>query len=494
MLREGWPLSQVLASELWRASPAECAARWSSGVWRYAKHLDLLASEMAQIHSGPVRLIVTLPPRHGKSELASHWAPAWYLANWPSRRVILSSYEATFAASWGRKVRNTLVASPGLGVRIASDSAAVSAWETDAGGGMQTAGVGGPILGKGADLFILDDPYKNAEEAGSPVIRENIWQWWQTTALTRLEPGASVIIVMSRWDTDDLVGRLIGSEGARWRLVTLPAKAEERDVLGREVGAPLWPERYPGPALSQIERDVGPDAWASLYQQRPNPQGRGLFFDVAACHTLLQGCREPVQTRLGGAVSIWKPRIVGARYVAGGDCAWGEKGAYSVVSILDFQTGEQVAELYGRLSLDETAQEAVKLCREYNDAYCGIERNGEGAKVADTMVRLGYGGRMYWHDREKPKPVQPGWLTSAASRPVMLADLEEAVRTLALRPACAEGCRELLSFVRDEHGKPGPRPGTYSDHVFAWAIAWQMREFMPAGKRVADVTYGVRGR
>lgn len=250
------------------------------------------------------------------------------------------------------------------------------------------------------------------------------------------------------------------------------------DVFGRMTGEALWPERYPIEALRAIERDVGPDAWAALYQQRPSARGRGQFFDADAVGTLLAGCRPPIETRLGGAVMIWKPRVVGVRYVAGGDCAWGEKGAFSAVSIHDFQTGEQVAELYGRLPLEETADAAVRLCREYNDAYCGIERNGEGAKVAERMAALGYGHRMYHHAMAGPTggEVLPGWLTTAGSRPMLLADFEEAVRTLGVRPACRDGAGELQTFVRDEHGRPGPMPGTYADHVMAWAIAWRMRQ------------------
>ena len=160
----------------------------------------------------------------------------------------------------------------------------------------------------------------------------------------------------------------------------------------------------------------------------------------------------------------------------GGDCAWGEKGAYSVVTVEDYQTGETVAELYGRLSLDEVAEETVKLARLYNDAYGAVERNGEGAKVAAKMVELGYGARMYWADVESKTPINPGWQTTGQNRPELLSDLEEAVRNRSFIPRCKDEISEMLSFVRDEHGKPGPRPGTYSDHVMSRAICRRMRK------------------
>src|SRR3990167_1770463 len=195
-----------------------------------------------------------------------------------------------------------------MGVVIKGDSSAVSAWETTAGGGMVTAGVGGPITGRGADLLIIDDPVKNAEEAQSPIVRDGIWQWWQTTARTRLEPGGSVVVVMTRWDADDLVGRLQTDLSDAWESLVLPAIAEQGDMMGRPLGAPLWPARYPLPALDAIRREVGEDAWASLYQQRPNPQGRGDYFDLEAAQSLRAMCQPPLITTDGGAVMVWEGR------------------------------------------------------------------------------------------------------------------------------------------------------------------------------------------
>lgn len=213
--------------------------------------------------------------------------------------------------------------------------------------------------------------------------------------------------------------------------------------------------------------------------------GGRAYFALDALKAMLDDVQEPRETRLGGAVKIWKKPYVAGKYVAGGDCAWGETGAYSVLVIIDWQTGEQVAELYGRLKEDEMAQETVNLLTEYNRAYAGVENNGEGKNVVNKMVDLRYGNRMYYTDHEAKYPEKPGWQTDAGTRPVMLGELEEAVRRMRVRPKCREAVQEMMSFVRDAKGRPAHSEGAYDDHVIAWAIAWQMRKY---------ATFSSRGR
>jgi predicted phage terminase large subunit-like protein len=146
-----------------------------------------------------------------------------------------------------------------------------------------TAGVGGPITGRGADILIIDDPVKNDEEARSEAVQKRNWEWWKTTARTRVEPGGVVIVMQTRWHEEDLAGKLLkafhngpGSEGYEpWDVLCLPAIAESGDALGRRVGQALWPERYDENALEAIKVAVGPRTWASLYQQRPSPEEGG---------------------------------------------------------------------------------------------------------------------------------------------------------------------------------------------------------------------------
>lgn len=243
----------------------------SQGKWTPASHLKLLSEYLVDASVGRRRrVIVSMPPRHGKSNLISTWYPTWYLNLWPDRRVILTSYEASFASSWGRRVRNLIDDNQAwLDVRLAKDLTAADWWETTAGGGMMTAGVGGAITGKGADILIVDDPVKNAEDAHSQTMRDKTFDWWQSTAYTRLEPNGSAIILMTRWHEDDLAGRLLAT--GEWDYLSLPALAEENDPLGRDFGEPLWPERFNNAALSDIKRSVGTYVWNALYQQRPAP-------------------------------------------------------------------------------------------------------------------------------------------------------------------------------------------------------------------------------
>ena len=271
----------------WRASPAATAVRWSRGRWGRTPHLDLISRKVSSLAEKPLRLIVSLPPRHGKSELLSHWTPVWFLANWPHKRVGLASYAADFAEGWGRKARDSVVENQTqMGLRVRDDLNRASQWQLSAGGGMMTAGVGGPFTGYGFDLLILDDPIKNRQEADSITMRTHLWEWWRSTARTRLEPGGSVIIVATRWHEDDLIGLLLSDEflegeeaSDRWEHIRLPALAEPGDPLGREEDAPLWPRRYDASALAAARVDVGPQDWPGLYQQRPSRQGGSVFRD-----------------------------------------------------------------------------------------------------------------------------------------------------------------------------------------------------------------------
>lgn len=245
--------------------------------WLDAPHLDLMNRALMRAALNPgQRLVVSIPPRHGKSTLIARMLPAWYLSVRPDHRVILASYEADFAASWGRAVRDLIENVPALGVTVRADSSAANRWDI-AGheGGMITAGVGGPITGRGAHLLLVDDPVKNAEQAQSKTLRDKAWEWWLSTAYTRLEPGGSAIVVMTRWHDDDLAGRLLEEGG--WEELRLPAIAEDDDPLGRAPGDALWPARYPLASLEDTRTHIGSYWWSALYQQRPQPATGGMF-------------------------------------------------------------------------------------------------------------------------------------------------------------------------------------------------------------------------
>ncbi len=243
-------------------------------------YLDRAISESIEMAAAGQRdgLLVSMPPQHGKSELCSKYLPAWYLGTHPDRRVILTSYEADFAASWGRKARDLLEHHGNLfGVKVSKRSAAVNRWDLEGrDGGMTTAGVGGAITGKGAHLLIVDDPIKNDEEARSPKHRQKQWDWWQSVATTRMRPGGLMVVVQTRWNRDDLTGRIqdqAKSNGQRWLTVKLPALAEAGDPMGRAPGEALWPEMYSKELHEKNKATRTSYYWRSMYQQDPVAEG-----------------------------------------------------------------------------------------------------------------------------------------------------------------------------------------------------------------------------
>jgi len=243
--------------------------------------LDRLLVDLA---SGEIsRLIIQMPPRHGKSMLTSIYFPAWYLGTFPERSVILASYEHDLAAKWGEKARGVLRewGERLWGVRVRRDRGSADHWEIGKSGGeMICTGVGGPLTGHGADALLVDDPVKNAEEAASLTMRDKTWDWFRSTALTRLHSGGAAVLIMTRWHEDDLVGRVLANQaelGEQWTVLSFPAIAEADDPLGREPGEPLWPERFPSHVLEERRRDLGAYFWQALYQQRPAPPEGALF-------------------------------------------------------------------------------------------------------------------------------------------------------------------------------------------------------------------------
>ena len=280
---------RILEQDLAVMSPGSLAHLASQGRWQPARHLNYLdqviVESIQEAEAGELEgLVVSMPPQHGKSMLCSHYLPAWYLGTHPDHRVILTSYEADFAASWGRKARDVLEHYGHLfGVRVSPQSSAANRWDlADHEGGMTAAGVGGPITGKGAHLLIVDDPIKNDEEARSAAFRQKQWDWWQSVATTRLRPGALIIVIQTRWHRDDLTGRILeqaSDKGHNWRVVTFPALAEEKDALGRQPGEALWPEVFTRERLEQVRDSHTNYYWASLYQQHPQAEGSAEWPD-----------------------------------------------------------------------------------------------------------------------------------------------------------------------------------------------------------------------
>lgn len=227
--------------------------------------------------------MILMPPRHGKSVLVSRYFPAWYLGTFPDRKVILASYEATFAEGWGRQARNVMEEyGPSLWGLTVKPEAARQAWWELAGheGAMYSVGAGGPLTGKGAELVIVDDLVKNSEEAMSELAREKTFEWYRMTLRSRLHDGGAIVVIATRWHEDDVIGRLLQEAetgGDRWEVLRLPALAEEEDPLGRSPGEALCPELFRRETLEETKRAVGEWIFATQYQQTPFAKDGGFF-------------------------------------------------------------------------------------------------------------------------------------------------------------------------------------------------------------------------
>lgn len=351
------PQTEALARELAVASPAGLAYVHGGALgeehnpavsWIPAEHLLLIADrvcalvrrieavqaaiaggELPEDAQGP-RLMVFMPPRHGKSELISKYTPAWFLGTHPELRIILTGYGTQFAGTWGRKARDLLeeVGEDVYDVAVSSRSGKADDWELEGKrGGMKTAGVGGSITGMGAHLFVVDDPVKSAEEARSEVMQLKTWEWWRETARTRFMPGAGAIVLQTRWHELDLSGHLLANDptrdrqgrllpdgerrqdvdGEQWDVLCLPAISREDGTDGygqpdelartgtyitREIpatperdahtrqewqGEPLWPAFYPLAQLEILKRALGRYGFGAQFQQTPTPDEGGIF-------------------------------------------------------------------------------------------------------------------------------------------------------------------------------------------------------------------------
>lgn len=264
-------IAQIAAD--WRLTPATYAYKISRGTWIPSKHLQFIAAKVAKaIAKGNGRIIISAPPRHGKSQLTSIYTPGWLLERYPHYKTILAGYGAELATGFSRQVRD-MIMDPNnehlLKTRIRKDASRVEAFLTPEGGGMYAVGLGGAITGRGANVLLIDDYIKEIKEALSPAYRDYIWNWFVTTAYTRLEPGGTCIIIATRWHSDDLIGRILATQRDQWEYIELPAIAEENDQIGRAVGEPLFPERYPVERLEELRGTLGSIFFAALFQQKP---------------------------------------------------------------------------------------------------------------------------------------------------------------------------------------------------------------------------------
>jgi predicted phage terminase large subunit-like protein len=242
--------------------------------------LDMVCAELVKVaHGSSDRLMVFMPPQEGKSTTVAQWFPLWLLAMDPTLNVAVMSHSARLARKRGKWVRQMIAKHPELGVELKRGSTAAEEWETAAGGGMRSVGIQGGITGDPVDVLIVDDPVAGRAEAESKAYREAAWDWWENNGSTRASARFVCVLIMTRWHTDDLAGRLQVEEPGDWRVVSIPAVAEtDGDPLGRRAG-----EEFPSVQrrdrgwFHKLQKLRSPYVWQSVYQQSPVSAEGNLF-------------------------------------------------------------------------------------------------------------------------------------------------------------------------------------------------------------------------
>ena len=343
-----------------------------------ADHHRIIAKKLEDVAAGRItRLMISMPPRHGKSMLASEYFPAWYLGHHPGHQIIHATYSQELADGFGRKVRNNMKADvygqifPGI--RLAEDSAAAARFHTEAGGVYHAVGVGGSATGRGANLLLIDDPIKNREEADSERSRAKLRDWYRSVAYTRLMPGGAIVLIQTRWHEDDLMGWLIEEhQHENWDVLSLPAINDE--------GQALWPESYPVDVLKNIRATIDEREWEALYQQRPRPVSGAEFK-----REWLQHYSTVPDSRGMGVLLLVDPAS-GKRESNDYTSMWvvglGEDENYYILDILR-----------DRLSLTERSEAVFRLHRKWRPSEVRYERYGMMADceyIKSEMDRKNY--------------------------------------------------------------------------------------------------------
>lgn len=410
------------------ASPAGFARYASRGLWKPARHLVLLNRILMAAAAGEAwasRVIIQMPPRHGKSEFVSGYFPAWYLGLHPDRKVLMTSYGDDLAAHWGQQNRDLLAEhGPSLfGVRVRQDSSAKGRWLLQRRKGtMTSAAMGGTITGRGGHLLIVDDPIKNDVDALSPTMRERNKNWYRSTFRTRLEQPGAIVVIQTRWHQDDLAGWLQREDGEDWLVISLPAIAEQDEAIylpddpttpawTRRAGEALWPEMHPLSELESVRASLGgPNGhwWLALYQQRPTALGGGIL-KPAELRTyervaMADGSSAYVLDTPGGPRTV---RHNALRLFSTMDLATSVKTAadYSVVGVFGADGPDLLAldVLRGKWEGPDLPRIAARVWEAYRPAYIGVESVGFQQSTVQDMRR----GDPYARPLRPPLPVKP---------------------------------------------------------------------------------------
>jgi predicted phage terminase large subunit-like protein len=412
-----------------RSSPAGLAVVASKGKWVMAPHLKLLnqkfmaftkAIEMGQ----SPRMVITMPPRHGKSEYISKHCPPWVIGTHPEWPVILVSHTFDFVRKWGREARQVLErCGKYFDVEVSKDNSAAHDWGIEGRAGhLYCAGIGGPVTGLGGKVIILDDTVKDHKAANSEVQREDAWEWFRATLLTRCEPGAGIIAMHTRWHEEDLIGKILGQTketGEEWEVVNIPALARENDPIGRKPGEALWPDRFNERDLARIKASQGTYWFGALYQGSPLPDEGGRFKRSWIRYFKRDG---DLYTLYGmPAPNVHHVAVKHCRNFVTVDLAFTEKkendyfacAAWAATPQQDLLMLDMHRE---RLEGPDIFPAITRMYKKYNAQYAGIEATQAQLLVIQLLRKQGYTIRALQADTDKLSRAIPATIRMEAGQ------------------------------------------------------------------------------
>jgi predicted phage terminase large subunit-like protein len=357
---------------------------WPSFI--HGRHHSQMAKAFEEVANGTCkRLIINMPPRHTKSEFASYMLPSWFLGKFPHKKVIQTSHTAELAVGFGRKVRNLVDSEPYKRifpkVELQSDSKAAGRWNTNFGGDYFAIGVGGAVTGKGADLLIIDDPHSEQEAAlaqFNPEIYDKTYEWYTSGPRQRLQPGGSIVIVMTRWSLKDLTAQVMKAAAARggdqWKVIEFPAIMPSGD--------PLWPEFWSLKELEVLREELPNSKWQAQYMQQPTSDNSAIIKrdwwkvweneDPPQCEFIIQTwdtAHEKKSVNDYSACTTW------------GVWFYEEDNMNANIILLD-----AVKE---RLEFPELKKKALELYKEYEPDAFLIEKKAAGAPLIQELRWMG---------------------------------------------------------------------------------------------------------
>jgi predicted phage terminase large subunit-like protein len=405
----------------------------------HGRHHALMAKKFEEIAAGKTkRLIINMPPRHTKSEFASYMLPAWFLGKFPGKKIIQCSNTAELAVGFGRKVRNLLDGEvyskifPNVSLR--QDSKAAGRWSTNENGEYFAIGVGGTVTGKGADLLIIDDPHSEQEAAlasTNPDVYDKVFEWYSSGPRQRLQPGGSIVIVMTRWSKRDLTGRVLKSmverDGDEWEIIELPA------ILPSE--KPLWPEFWSYDELVKLRNELPLSKWSAQYQQQPTSEAGALV--KREWWKMWEGDRPPACEYI---IQSWDTAFTKNERSDYSACTtWGvfyldEDENQANIILLDA--------LKERMEFPELKKRAMEMYKEWEPDSFIVEAKASGAPLIFELRRMGIPVQEFTPTRGNDK----------ISRVNSVADMFASGKVWApARRFADEVIEELASFPNSEH-------------------------------------------